>query len=152
MMKRIFFLIGTTLLLTACQEDDNTYLDVDKQAVIRYATVSPWCNRCGSVTDYTPQHIAYATLESDQSTTLTCEVTMPDSLWLTLINSVSLRAFNTLPESIGCPGCADGLVEWIEIETSTSSHRVTFEGNEPPTALSDLYQVVTQADSAWCGH
>ncbi|CAF4279798.1 unnamed protein product, partial [Rotaria sordida] len=32
-----------------------------------------------------------------------------------------------LDDRIGCPGCADGGIEWIEVNWSKESKRVTFE-------------------------
>ncbi len=43
-----------------------------------------------------------------------------------------------LDEVIGCPDCADGGAEWLEIETLSSRHRITYEYGKPPKALADL--------------
>jgi hypothetical protein len=49
-----------------------------------------------------------------------------------LINKVDHESFLSLSEVIGCPDCADGGAEWIEISTPTGSKRVTYEfGKEP---------------------
>lgn len=47
--------------------------------------------------------------------------------WKNLINLVSPRGFRALNETIGCPDCADGGAEWIEIKWPSVTKRVTFE-------------------------
>lgn len=50
------------------------------------------------------------------------------SLW----SKVDQYAFMNLEETIGCPDCADGGAEWVEITTAQGSKKVTYEfGNEP---------------------
>ena len=43
---------------------------------------------------------------------------------LTLVDPSDLEA---LPEVIGCPDCADGGAEWVEVEHEGGKRRVTFE-------------------------
>jgi hypothetical protein len=44
-----------------------------------------------------------------------------------------LAKFNSKPETIGCPDCADGGAEWISIEKGESVKKVTFEyGKDVP--------------------
>ena len=47
--------------------------------------------------------------------------------WTTLISVVNPRAFRASANTIGCPDCADGGAEWIEIKWPTVTKRVTFE-------------------------
>lgn len=56
-----------------------------------------------------------------------------DSKYTTeLINKINVDAFLKLDSIIGCPDCADGGAEWIEIKSNGISHKITFEyGNEP---------------------
>lgn len=53
-------------------------------------------------------------------------------LWNKLQESVNYSGFIKLDEVIGCPDCADGGAEWIEIKSDGKVHRTTFEyRNEP---------------------
>ena len=45
--------------------------------------------------------------------------------WNSLVKSVDLIKFYKLPQVIGCPDCADGGAEWIEIGTKNK----TYESN-----------------------
>lgn len=47
--------------------------------------------------------------------------------WKQLINLVNSKSFQALDERIGCPDCADGGAEWIEIQWPNITKRVTFE-------------------------
>lgn len=49
-----------------------------------------------------------------------------------LIANIDSSEYIALDETIGCPDCADGGAEWIEITTANGSKKVTYEyGNEP---------------------
>lgn len=52
------------------------------------------------------------------------------------IYSLNTTAFFNLPGTIGCPDCADGGAEWLEIElTNGNKHKVTFEYHHEPTLI-----------------
>jgi len=52
------------------------------------------------------------------------------------INSINTTSFFKLPETIGCPDCADGGAEWLEIILlNGKKHKVTFEYRNEPTQL-----------------
>lgn len=51
---------------------------------------------------------------------------------------MNLNDFFKLSETIGCPDCADGGAEWVEVEyVSGKKHRVTFEYMKEPDELKD---------------
>ena len=45
---------------------------------------------------------------------------------------IDYEAFASLPETIGCPDCADGGAEWIEIATPEGTKKVTYEFQKEP--------------------
>lgn len=52
--------------------------------------------------------------------------------------SLNTNGFLALPTTIGCPDCADGGAEWLEIELKNGiKHKVTFEYNNEPSLLKD---------------
>lgn len=56
--------------------------------------------------------------------------------WDAVKINISINDFFELPETIGCPDCADGGAEWLEIElTNGKMHKVTFEYNNEPALL-----------------
>lgn len=55
-----------------------------------------------------------------------------ESFWNNVADHFDLDAFTALEPVIGCPDCADGGAEWIEVKTGDLVYKVTFEyGNEP---------------------
>ena len=60
------------------------------------------------------------------------------ALWGRVSNLPDVQAIQSLDDRIGCPDCADGGAEWIEIETASGSKRVTFEYGSPPVELTEL--------------
>jgi hypothetical protein len=43
-----------------------------------------------------------------------------------------------LDSIFGCPDCADGGAEWIEINTIDKKHKITFEFGKEPEELKSL--------------
>ncbi|WP_165372175.1 hypothetical protein [Emticicia agri] len=52
--------------------------------------------------------------------------------------AIDFDEFGKLPMVIGCPDCADGGAQWIEIVKSGESHKVVFDYNRPPDAIKEL--------------
>ena len=63
-------------------------------------------------------------------------ITKTDSISNTALDSVcklNTTSFFLLPETIGCPDCADGGAEWLELKMlSGETHKVTFEYFKEP--------------------
>lgn len=72
----------------------------------------------------------------DTVETITCTETLENEDWNIFKNSLNPDEFFKLSETIGCPDCADGGAEWIEIEVgSGKKHKVTFEYMNEPEEL-----------------
>lgn len=55
----------------------------------------------------------------------------------------NLTKFFDLPTTIGCPDCADGGAEWVEIKlTNGQNHKVTFEFGSSPEDLNALIKAL----------
>lgn len=67
-------------------------------------------------------------------------------MWEDLSSSINFEEFQTLEEVIGCPDCADGGAEFIEIITDDGTYKVTYEYNTPPEMLESLLQVMSEID------
>jgi hypothetical protein len=71
-------------------------------------------------------------------------LTKTDSIKITTLDSIyslNTSTFFNLPETIGCPDCADGGAEWLEVElTNGTKHKVTFEYQHEPTSLQNQIQ------------
>jgi hypothetical protein len=70
---------------------------------------------------------------------VSCSATFPCPIWSAkwsgLVSAIDLDEFQELGEVIGCPDCADGGTEWVEITTPGGKHKVTYEYDNPPDAI-----------------
>jgi len=55
------------------------------------------------------------------------EILISSDEWNSLVGTLDVKKFNLLLEKIGCPDCADGGAEWIEIFDGKAGKKVTFE-------------------------
>jgi hypothetical protein len=66
------------------------------------------------------------------------EVTITDEEWNNLLASVNLDVFYSLRPIFGCPDCADGGGEWIEISDGKITKRIDFEFDASVPKIDDL--------------
>ena len=69
------------------------------------------------------------------------EQTFTDADRRRVLSHVDTGKVGRLQDTYGCPDCADGGAEWVEVETATLKKKVTFEHNKPPA---ELEAVVTE--------
>ena len=55
---------------------------------------------------------------------------------------IDLMAIGDLPETIGCPDCADGGGEWIQVFTPMGEARVTFPFGDNVDSISPLLKKI----------
>ena len=60
----------------------------------------------------------------------TCQTTISQTDWNALKALANFDAFSGKPATLGCPDCADGGAEYIELQSGDRKHRVTFEFNK----------------------
>lgn len=60
------------------------------------------------------------------------------SKWKNIVDKIDWNKFKGLEESYGCPDCADGGSEYIEIKTTSGTKRVTIEFNKEASQLEPL--------------
>jgi DNA-binding beta-propeller fold protein YncE len=69
-------------------------------------------------------------------------VPMTQEIWETLTSSFDFDKFNSLPDRIGCPGCADNSVITIKISNSTHSKSISFEPEDKIPEIDPLRQTL----------
>ncbi len=132
-----------------------------KNTVYTLIFIFPFMMGCTDINDSTIVQVSYGTsfgmcvgyckhdmVLLPNQVTYTCSswnnslepVTQTESLSATSWNSIKTdfneNAFFDLPETIGCPDCADGGAEWLEIKLVNGKiHKVTFEYNNEPEVL-----------------
>ena len=54
------------------------------------------------------------------------------------LEDIDIDAFKALDETLGCPDCADGGAEWVELGFENEIKRVTFEYMNEPEEFGDV--------------
>jgi hypothetical protein len=72
--------------------------------------------------------------ELPQSKILTAAPISKDS-YNQVTKGFDFRAFYAMDSTIGCPDCADGGAEWIEVRQGSKRKRVTYEYKKVPESL-----------------
>jgi len=109
------------------------------QPIIKTGTNAGFCiGYCMKEFVITPEKIIYTNNarsfeENTEFPLIIKEVSFSESEWNELVRLVDFEKFNSLPDRVGCPGCADAPVEWIEITSGSKTKKIEFEhGDEPP--------------------
>lgn len=62
--------------------------------------------------------------------------------WDNLTNAIHDSGLKKLTERIGCPDCADGGSEWIEISEEGKTTRVTYEYGKTPDEIKEIVRIL----------
>lgn len=68
----------------------------------------------------------------------TCQTALSQADWNALKAAANVTVLSQQPETLGCPDCADGGAEFIELQTGEQKHRVTFEYGKTIPGLEPL--------------
>jgi hypothetical protein len=72
----------------------------------------------------------------------TCQRAITSQEWESLGSLLDFDTFEQLPETTGCPDCADGGAEWIEITYGEQVKKVTFEFGKNIPEIAELTEKV----------
>lgn len=61
-----------------------------------------------------------------------CIQPLSKEIYNEVLSQFDFKSFYLLDSVIGCPDCADGGAEWIEVKSGSTIKRVTFEYNHAP--------------------
>ena len=89
------------------------------------------------------------TRTQSQSPPKTCQSTISSDDWNTLKGLAAFEAFNSQPETIGCPDCADGGAEYIELQIGDRKHRVTFDPSKRVPGFEPLVDALRRRRDAF---
>lgn len=143
-----FLLIAT---ITSCEKDEKKNLQTDYDYVkygISFNMCLGYCIRSIKIFD---SKIEYEKRGRDLNSNLP-KIFVSESIsnyyWISLVQKLNFDKFMQLDSIIGCPDCADGGAEWIEIKKNDKIHKITFGyGNEPETVKSFIGYLRTYLNS-----
>ncbi len=131
MKPQFYYIILCLIFLNSCKTDFSN----DNIAKIKYGTSFGMCvGYCKHDLELSKNEITYNCSSWDTKIkTITRSEAIKSDIWDSVWNDLNVNAFFNLEEFIGCPDCADGGAEWVEIDLANGQkHKVTFEyGNEP---------------------
>lgn len=128
-MKTIFTLITILTMASHC----NNKMETTGITKIEFGTSFGNClGYCIQMSTYTDGQVTKKLSPSRSQGIAPKECSKKWSGFHLITSKIDMIAFNDLEETIGCPDCADGGAEWIQIFTSDGSKKVTYEyGKEP---------------------
>lgn len=137
-------LLTTSLLLLftflSCKENQ----PLPSETTIKYGTSFGFCiGYCNETITLTNRSISYEKSSNNahhEYPVITCTEGFND--WNNLTSKIDIDLFQAMDETIGCPGCADGGIEWVEINTGEKVHRVAFEHNNTPGAFFNYIEIL----------
>ena len=113
--------------------------------VIKTGTNSGFCiGYCLKDFVITPEKITYTqsgrdfAAEDPELPQIVKEIPFSKAKWNELVGLVNFEKFSSLPDRIGCPGCADAPVEWIEITYGAKTKKIEFERGDSIPEIKDL--------------
>lgn len=147
-MKRFGNLFALMLLFTQCTSSVSPVNpeNLSSELIIRSGSAFGFCmGYCEKAYVFNGTRVSLTEKAAGQRATpapRSCESTISNAEWNNLVSKADLATFSKQPTSIGCPDCADGGAEYIELEVGDQKHRVTFPYGETipgfETLVSDL--------------
>jgi hypothetical protein len=136
-MKYAVILIAT-LLVFSC-DDAETLTPADTPS-IKYGTSFGECvGHCVIDMEVTAESAYLITYGWNNSVTpITKSTSFQEEQYQTLLDMIDGTKFLALDPVIGCPDCADGGAEWIEMTLGTRTKKVTFEYGASIDGINDV--------------
>ena len=134
--------------IISCENIENSELDFNSEIIsISYGTsfgnCYGYCKQSIHIEQTEVDYLASSWEDDHNFPDIEITSSISDEEWKSIINDIDFMIFRNLDEVIGCPDCADGGAEWIEIETAKQKHKVTFEFNNPPE---EVQSYITQLE------
>lgn len=133
-MKRTLLLITFSAILSfaGCKKDRINNLNS-----ISYGTSFGMCvGYCSNNLLISDLKLTFSKSKNGQaSDTKTCSKTISEADVNAIKNELNMEKIAALPETIGCPDCADGGAEWIAINADGKQYKITYEYGKAPKEL-----------------
>ena len=141
-MFRRLVVVGAIALLGACEYPADAELAA---GVVRWGTSFGMCAgycRTELAIASTSLQLTRTSWNPQQNPPVVQQQAFTEADWKKLLERVDADKVQGLQETYGCPDCADGGAEWVEVETATFKKKVTFEHNNPPAELKDAVEAL----------
>lgn len=140
MLRILHLLLVASLPLIGCKSAQQVTTDF-QVLEITYGTSFGHCRGyCTHELVVTKQLAKYAEISRDtvHFPLKVNQKVIAESFFQELNQSFKMDSLKALPDRVGCPDCADGGSEYVQIVTSTGTKKVTFEYGNIPKSLQSL--------------
>ena len=143
-MKQLFFLALITTFLLSCNTTKKAQTDTQVLSLKHGVSFGHCVGYCTRELVYTPGKVVYTQSSRNGDSYPTKETVRDYSKadFDALIKAIDWNKWETMPETIGCPDCADGGAEYIEIVTEKGTKRVVFEAHSQPEGLEKALEIL----------
>ena len=140
-MRLILALVVIAMLSSSCNEEGNIAED-QEILQINYGTSFGEClGYCQRTLKIDNDSIIFVKSGwSPEIFDIRCSETYDDFSDLSAL--ISYEKFIQLDETIGCPDCADGGAEWIEIVSVEGNYKITYEYGHPPQVTESIAETL----------
>jgi hypothetical protein len=139
-MKFLFFLSLTASLLSGCNTT-KPVTSMDQVISVTHGTNFGHCRGyCRKEVVFTEGQTEYieSSVDSAKNPVKVESFKNTSAGWKSITDKINWEKFSNLQESYGCPDCADGGSEYIEIKTASGTKRVTIEFGKDLVELETL--------------
>ncbi len=149
MKSKLILLFVLTLLANACENVESTELNIDTEILsISYGTYfgqcNGYCKQSITIENDSIRYQAQSWSENDNYPLIAFSTEFSEEDWKSIEEKIDFLIFRNIEEVIGCPDCADGGAEWIEIETEDVTHKIKFEYDNPPEEISNYIEDLSE--------
>lgn len=137
-MRTLLFL-SVLIIAAACGTAKNAKGDNEVVSILHGTSYGHCRGYCIKEELYTADKLVYTQYNRDSANFPKKEVvnTYTAEELNALFASIDPEKWKSLPETIGCPDCADGGAEYIEIRTKNATKRVMFDAHSDPEGLAE---------------
>jgi hypothetical protein len=128
-------------IITSCNKDVKSNLQTNYE-YIKYGTsfnnCIGYCYRTVTISDSIIEYEKEGRNLNGELPDFHATMPIDHDYWINLQESINFDSFMQLDSIFGCPDCADGGAEWIEINTIDKKHKITFEFGKEPEKVKSL--------------
>ena len=132
-----FYLIPLAILfLFSCEEEENRNI-ISVSSGTSFGECMGYCVRTLEIENLS---LTYTVSGYDPVNypVLSVESTLSGGEWNTIAALVDFKELQSYEDVIGCPDCADGGAEWVQVETSEGLKKITFDYGDTLSAIQPL--------------
>jgi hypothetical protein len=144
-MKILIALLSLLAVFTACNTSKPVAANEEIISVLHGTNFGHCRGYCRKEVVFYPDQVDYFEVSVDSARNpVKVENFKNSAAWKSIVDKIDWNKFKDLKESYGCPDCADGGSEYIEIKTINGTKRVTIEFNKE---MPDLEPLLTELRS-----